>query len=332
MRRIAGMKLIKRILGTALVALFCFSPLTAAQAAIIWQDIFYVYEVEENNADVYNVNNDPFTPAATLEGPRMKKTNTDGGTDPVTAKAISSTPTDPTGLGLQFEAGAGGQLLANGARLEGYAATSTTSTGVLDPYAVGSWASQTVSAFLNRNFHVDSSQAAIFSAAAGGVINDPEFFVNGFLRADYTWEGVVALDEIVTRNGFPLIVRSWSINFDDLLDTGTWKRLINLRTQDQGDPISYTLRTKLDLASEIDNTNPRGGRTDDIPVGALGSLGSRNAPVHIEATINDASPTCEADFDGDQDVDGEDLDRLKGGQESISVADFALEFGRTNCL
>jgi hypothetical protein len=248
--------------------------------------LFFKYEVSENRADIYNVDNDPFSPEATLEGSTLKKTNTDDGTDPVTAKAISSTPTDPTGLGLQFKAGAGGQLLANGARLEGYAATSTTSTGILDPYAVGSPGSQTVSAFFNRNFHVDSNQAAIFSASAGGSINDPEFFVNGFLRADYTWEGGVTLDEIVEIQGIPLVMDSWFIDFDELLENGPQEIRVDLRTQTStGESVSYTLRTKLDLANEIDNTHPLGGRMGDIPAGNLGSLGNAGDPLWMEGSL-----------------------------------------------
>ena len=239
------MKVIKRISSTITIVIFCFFAFTAANAAIIWDDFSFRYAVDENSADIYNIDIDRFEPVTTQQGPTPQKTNTDGETDPVDSRVDSSSPTDPTGLGLQLKAGAGGRHLSNGVRIEGYVVTSTTSGGVLFPYAVGSPGIQKAFAFSNRNFHVDSNQLSIISGEAGGVINDPGFSAPPFLRADYDWEGDITLDEIATIEGFPVVINSWLIDFDDMLNNGPQELPVILRTQDgNGNPISYTLRTR----------------------------------------------------------------------------------------
>jgi hypothetical protein len=190
-------------------------------------------------------------------------------------------------LGLQLNAGAGGRHLSNGVRIEGYLTTSTISGGVLFPYAVGSPGRQEVFAFSNRSFHVDSNQDAKLSGLAGGAINDPEFSQPPFLRADYEWEGKIILDEIVTRQDIPQVLQSWLIGFNDMINNGPQELRVSLRTQDEnGDPISYTLRTVLDLESLLLNYNfPEETQAGDIPVGALGSLGAMNSPLWIETAL-----------------------------------------------
>jgi hypothetical protein len=197
----------------------------------------------------------------------------------------SLNPPDSSDLGLQLNAGAGGQHLVNGVHLEGYAATSTASGGVLDPYAV--YGAQQVLAYSNRIFHVDSNQAAILSGIAGGVINDPAFSSSTFLRADYDWEGGIWLDEVITVQGIPLAFNIGSIGIGDLLNLGPQELQVNLRTQDaNGDPVSYILRSELNLDSLLMNFDPRDDtRAGDIPVGALGSLGDSGDPLWIEGTM-----------------------------------------------
>ena len=328
------MKSIKRISSTAMAVLFSFFTLTPTHAAIIWDDFYFRYAVDENSTDIYNVNIDKFDPIVTLQGPTPQSTNTDEETDPVNSRVDSSSPTDTTDLGLQLNAGAGGQHLSNGVRIEGYAATSTSTCGVLLPYAVGSPGIQEAFAFSNRNFHVDSNQAAILSGMAGGVINNPEFSSSPSLRADYDWEGGITLDEIVTVNGIPLILNSWFIAFDDLQNNSPQERLVNLRTQDgNGDPISYTLRTQLNLESLFINYDfMEEYQAADIPVGALGSLGDFDDPLWIEGTM-EIYDACECDFaPSDGDTDGSDLAAYISDSSGISLDVLAADFGRTNCL
>ena len=40
---------------------------------------------------------------------------------------------------------------------------------------------------------------------------------------------------------------------------------------------------------------------------------------------------CQGDFDGDQDVDGEDLDHKLNDGNAVGLADFAKYFGRNDC-
>jgi hypothetical protein len=101
------MKAIKRASSMTMVILFWFFAVTGVQAAIIWDDFSFRYAVEENSVDVYDVIVNRFHPAAELQGLTLRKTNTGGETDPVNSRVDSSTPTDPTGLGLQFNAGVG---------------------------------------------------------------------------------------------------------------------------------------------------------------------------------------------------------------------------------
>lgn len=282
------MKLIKRVSSTTMIVLLCFFAFNAANAAITWDNFSFSYAVDENSADIYNMNMDKYDPVATLAGDTPQSTNTGGETDPVNSRVNSSSPPDSSGLGLQLKAGAGGQHLSNGVRIDGYVVTSTASGGVLFPYAVGSPGSQKVLAWSNRNFHVDGNQAATLFAVAGGVPNDPGFSEDRFLFADYDWEGGVWLDEIVTLQDVPLVQDSLFIDFDDLRNNGPQELLVNLRTQDgNGDPVSYTLRTKLDLESRLLNYDfLEEFQAGDIPVGDLGSLGTLDDPLWIGATID----------------------------------------------
>jgi hypothetical protein len=281
--KMRGLKLTLTLIVLFFVAII---HINAANAAIIWDDYAFRYAVDANSADVYNVNIDRFAPQAVLEGSLPE--NSSLNSDPVNSRVDDAfLPSDPTGLGLQFNAGAGGEHLLNGVRIESYAETSTTSGGVLHPYAVGSPGIQTVRAFSNRNFHVDGNQAAILSGMAGGDINDPGFSSPPFLRADYDWAGGIWLNENVIIQGNPLLLDSQFIDFDYLRINGPQQLLVNLRTQDSsGNPISYTLRTLLELDSLLLNYDfMEENQAGDIPIGELGSLGNFDNPLWIEASM-----------------------------------------------
>ena len=281
------MKVIKKISSTATVVLFCFFTFTVANAAIVWDDFAFSYGVIENSADIYNMNIDRFSPVSSLEGNLPALSTANGDTNPNAGVADSLNPSDSSGLGLQLNAGAGGQHLFNGVRIEGYAATSTTTGGVLSPYAVGSPGTQEVSIWSNRIFHVDGNEAAMLSGMAGGVVNNPGFSGGQFLFADYLSGGGIWLDEVVTVQGIPLASNLEFFDFDDLLDNGPMESQVNLRTQDgNGDDIYYILRTALDLDSQLLNYDfIEEFRAGDIPVGALGSLGTSGDPLWVEGTM-----------------------------------------------
>jgi hypothetical protein len=72
-----------------------------------------------------------------------------------------------------------------------------------------------------------------------------------------------------------------------MLNNGPQALQVNLRTQDaNGDPISYILRSNLELDSLIINYDLSDDtRAGDIPVGALGSLGTSGDPLWVEGTM-----------------------------------------------
>ena len=68
-----------------------------------------------------------------------------------------------------------------------------------------------------------------------------------------------------------------------------------------------------------------------------GDTGVTNGEVSYSYTIGAEMPVnnCQADIEpdgGDGDVDGSDLAAWMGESSGISLGDFALEFGRTDCL
>jgi hypothetical protein len=279
-----GMKAVKILSSLSMVLLLCFFTWTAADAAIVWDDVVFNYQVLDNSATVYNFN--VGIDGTDLLGTTPQKTNNFGGSDPVDSRVDSSLPNDTSGLGLEGTAGAGGQTLSAGARIEAYAAHTTTAGAINDPYAVGD-ARQTVVAFLNRNFHVTNEQSATLKGMAGGVMNNPDVNSPPFLFSTYSGGGGVTLNEVVDRSGFPLIQQSWSIDLDDLLNNGPQSQQVNLRTEDAGDPVSYTLITQLDLDTLLRNYNfANDTHAGNIPVGSLGDFDN---PLWIEATMEETA-------------------------------------------
>lgn len=64
------------------------------------------------------------------------------------------------------------------------------------------------------------------------------------------------------------------------------------------------------------------------------SPGSNFGNIAVNLHSNDIPPVslpCEGDFDGDLDVDGSDLATFGVGGTTITLEEFATDFGRTNC-
>jgi hypothetical protein len=63
-----------------------------------------------------------------------------------------------------------------------------------------------------------------------------------------------------------------------------------------------------------------------------GTGGSYSYTIDPNEPVNNCQADIEPDEGGDGDVDGSDLTAWMGGSSGISLEDFALEFGRTDCL
>jgi len=264
---------------------FVFLAFTQVHAAIMWDSGYtFRYEVETNSSNIYTDN--AGTPAQTVKGPTSAITNP----DPVNSSVSSTSGTDNTGLGMVLKAGAGGSHLGDGVKVHAYAEISTTSGGVLSPYGVDPDFVQTqdVIAFSYRDFCVDTPEMYNLTAQLTGSINDPEFHVSDFLKADYNWQGGVILRESIYENDGSLFEQNVvaDITLDQLLASDE-TQVVNLRTDDgSGRVVDYTLESKIDIDSTFFNFfEPLGGRMGDIAAADIGFLGTEAVPLDIEATI-----------------------------------------------
>ena len=264
---------------------FVFLAFTQVHAAIMWDSGYtFRYEVETNSSNIYTDN--AGTPAQTVKGPTLAITNP----APVDSSVSSTSGTDNTGLGMVLKAGAGGSHLGDGVKVHAYAEISTTSGGVLSPYGVDPDFVQTqdVIAFSYRDFCVDTPEMYNLTAQLTGSINDPEFHVSDFLKADYNWQGGVILRESIYENDGSLFEQNVvaDITLDQLLASDE-TQVVNLRTDDgSGRVVDYTLESKIDIDSTFFNFfEPLGGRMGDIAAADIGFLGTEAVPLDIEATI-----------------------------------------------
>ena len=77
--------------------------------------------------------------------------------------------------------------------------------------------------------------------------------------------------------------------------------------------------------SDYQGTDDDGDGIGDKPYELAGGIGAKDFFPLIEPL------SCEGDFDGDQDVDGSDLATFAAGGTTITLEEFATEFGRTDC-
>ena len=77
--------------------------------------------------------------------------------------------------------------------------------------------------------------------------------------------------------------------------------------------------------SDYQGTDDDGDGIGDTVYELAGGIGAKDFFPLIEPL------SCEGDFDGDQDVDGSDLATFAAGGTTITLEEFATEFGRTDC-
>ena len=74
--------------------------------------------------------------------------------------------------------------------------------------------------------------------------------------------------------------------------------------------------------------NPVGSLTISAEIGYTGRFQTGGFSAKIEAV---PVITCDGDFDKDGDVDGKDLKTQTAGSTSVSLKDFAANFGKPDC-
>ena len=77
--------------------------------------------------------------------------------------------------------------------------------------------------------------------------------------------------------------------------------------------------------SDYQGNDDDGDGIGDTPYELAGGIGAKDFFPLIGPL------SCEGDFDGDQDVDGNDLATFAAGGTTITLEEFATEFGRTDC-
>jgi len=134
-----------------------------------------------------------------------------------------------------------------------------------------------------------------------------------------------------------LVANSWYrlyAKFTNLTDTSAridgelWSLDVN------GDPVSMVASGTIDDTSTLGNDSPDvtyfGGTLFPAYKNYSGGQYADNACYEI---LNAIVPNdCAGDFNGDGDVDGDDLYKIAAGIETLGLDLFGPEYGRTNCL
>ena len=171
----------------------------------------------------------------------------------------------------------GGVSPPNGLKVQGY--LETIPSGLNSNHAIDM--AQTVIAWVSREFSVDQEGEYLLSSKLKGLVQFDAYDNGPFDYADYTVIGSITLEEIIDDNvfqlsGFPLFVSETNPSI---------AKSILLRTQTSGgQAVSYRLKIKLDLQSEIVNFNLVNQTVSQTIAGTF-ELGSESAPFTLEAKI-----------------------------------------------